>query len=70
MEGDDGLEAAGPVLAEHDLLMTALVRVEQGVQYISRCAGYVGHGGDSCVGSAGGDLSPCGWRGLWHEIRA
>ena len=47
VEGDDGLEAAGAVLAEHDLLMTALVRVEQGVQYISRCAGYVGHCGDS-----------------------
>jgi hypothetical protein len=44
VEGDDGLEAAGPVLAEHDLLMTALVRLEQGVQ---DAVGYVGHGGDS-----------------------
>ncbi|GAA4983894.1 hypothetical protein GCM10023257_23430 [Streptomyces hyderabadensis] len=58
MEGDDGLETAGTVLAEHDLLMTPLVRVEQGVQYISRCAVYVGHGGDSCVGAAMGGSPP------------
>lgn len=58
VDGDDGLEAAGSVLAEHDLLMTPLIRMEQGVQYISRRAGYVGHGGDSWVSSGGWDELP------------
>ena len=44
VDGDDGLEAAGAVLAEHDLLMSPLVRVEQGVQ---DAVCYVGHCGDS-----------------------
>ncbi|GGL98057.1 hypothetical protein GCM10010129_47210 [Streptomyces fumigatiscleroticus] len=58
MEGDDGLQTAGTVLTEHDLLMASLVRVEQGVQDISRCADYVGHCGDSCVSSGGWRLAP------------
>ena len=32
VDGDDGLQAAGAVLAEHDLLVAALLRSEQGVQ--------------------------------------
>ncbi|GHG33529.1 hypothetical protein GCM10018791_58320 [Streptomyces zaomyceticus] len=60
MEGDDGLEAGGAVLAEHDLLVATLLRVEQGVQYVSRNAGHIGHGGDSQVRS-GGVVPPYGW---------
>ncbi|GAB7109441.1 hypothetical protein JCM4814A_77550 [Streptomyces phaeofaciens JCM 4814] len=52
MECDDGLEAAGAVLAEHDLLVTPLIRVEEGVQ---DAVGYVGHCGDSWVTRGGWD---------------
>ncbi|GHA02073.1 hypothetical protein GCM10010389_46770 [Streptomyces echinoruber] len=57
MEGDDGLEAAGPVLAEHDLLVASLVRAEQGVQ---DAVDYVGHGGDSPVSKRRSDAGPRG----------
>ncbi|GAA3017936.1 hypothetical protein JCM13580A_31050 [Streptomyces drozdowiczii] len=60
MEGDDGLEAAGPVLAEDDLFVSALVRVEQGVQDIDRRAGHIGHCGDSQVRSGGKTLLKVG----------
>ncbi|GAA5075886.1 hypothetical protein GCM10023336_65510 [Streptomyces similanensis] len=58
MQGDDGLEAAGTVLTEHDLLVAALLGAEEGVQYVSGCAGYVGHCGDSRVSSGGRDGLP------------
>ncbi|GAA2901125.1 hypothetical protein GCM10010524_36260 [Streptomyces mexicanus] len=54
MDGDDGLEAAGAVLTEHDLFMAALFRAEEGLQYVSLRAGYVGHGGDSQEVAASG----------------
>ncbi|GGO59674.1 hypothetical protein GCM10012286_81830 [Streptomyces lasiicapitis] len=50
MDGDDGLESAGAVLAEHDLLVAPLIRVEEGVQ---DAVGYIGHGGDSRLRSGG-----------------
>ncbi len=56
VQGDDGLEAAGAVLADHDLLVATLIGVEQGVHYIgryTRYAGHIGHCGDSQVRSGG-----------------
>ncbi|GAA0384907.1 hypothetical protein GCM10010357_02220 [Streptomyces luteireticuli] len=49
VDGDDGPEAGLAVLAEHDLLMTAEVRAEEGVQHALGFGGgtYVSHGGDS-----------------------
>ncbi|GAA2618053.1 hypothetical protein Stube_35770 [Streptomyces tubercidicus] len=51
VDGDHGLQAAGTVLAENDLLMAPLLRPEQGVQNAAVGAGvgrtYVSHGGDS-----------------------
>ncbi len=51
VDGDDGPQAAGAVLAEDDLLVATLLGTEQGVQDSAVGADgrrtYVGHGGDS-----------------------
>ena len=52
VDGDDGPEPGGSVLAEHDLLVSALVGAEEGVQYVIG-SGHIGHGGDSQVRSGG-----------------
>lgn len=57
VQGDDGLEAAGAVLAEHDLFVAPLIRVEQGVQ---DAVGHIGHCGDSQVRSGGKTLLKVG----------
>ncbi|GAA4681340.1 hypothetical protein GCM10023324_39260 [Streptomyces youssoufiensis] len=56
VDGDHGLEAGFAVLAEHDLLVAALFRLEEHGERIARTHGravdadgmtYVSHGGDS-----------------------
>ncbi|GAA0296547.1 hypothetical protein GCM10010302_39070 [Streptomyces polychromogenes] len=67
MDGDDGLESGGPVLAQHDLLVAALLTAEQGVQ---DAVGHFGHGGDSHGRDAAERRPPCGWgRAHWEQSK-
>ncbi len=67
VDGDDGLQAGGAVLAQHDLLVAALLRTEQGVQ---DAVGHFGHGGDSHGRDAAERRPPCGWgRACWEQSK-